>query len=49
MRLAALKPDVLGLATEINFLAQNPAEFASFVSLAHEAYAAVKKRYPAQT
>ncbi len=47
--LAALKPDVLGLATEINFLAQNPKEFASFVSLAHEAYTAVKKKYPAQT
>lgn len=49
MELAALRPDVLGLATEINFLAQNPAEFARFVTLAQETYAAVKKRYPAQT
>jgi hypothetical protein len=47
--LAALKPDVLGLATEINFLAENPSEFASFVSLANEAYVAVKKKYPQQT
>ena len=47
--LAALKPDYLGLATEVNFLAQNPTEFASFVSLAHEAYDAIKKKYPAQT
>jgi len=49
MELAAIKPDVLGLATEVNFLAQKPSEFASFVSLAHEAYAAVKKKYPEQT
>ena len=49
MELAAVKPDVLGLATEVNFLAQNPREFASFVSLAHEAYTAVKKKYPEQT
>jgi hypothetical protein len=49
MELAAIKPDVLGLATEVNFLAQNPSEFASFVSLAHEAYVAVKKKYPEQT
>jgi hypothetical protein len=48
LELAAVKPDVLGLATEVNFLAANPSEFASFVSLAHEAYAAVKKRYPEQ-
>jgi hypothetical protein len=47
--LAALKPDVLGLATEINFLAQNPREFTWFVSLAHEAYAAVKTKHPEQT
>jgi hypothetical protein len=49
LELAALKPDVLGLATEINFLAQNPRELTSFVSLAHEAYAAVKAKYPEQT
>jgi len=49
LELAAVKPDVLGLATEVNFLAANPSEFASFVSLAHEAYAAVKKKYPEQT
>ena len=49
MELAAVKPDVLGLATEVNFLAQNPNEFASFVSLTHEAYVAVKEKYPEQT
>jgi hypothetical protein len=46
--LAALRPDVLGLATEVNLLAANPSEFASFVTLAHEAYVAVKKKYPDQ-
>jgi hypothetical protein len=49
MDLAALKPDVLGLATEVNFLAQNPKQFTAFVSLAHEAYMAVKRKYPEQT
>jgi hypothetical protein len=49
LQLAALAPDYLGLATEVNFLAQNPPEFAAFVSLAHEAYRAVKQKYPAQT
>jgi len=49
LELAALKPDILGLATEINFLVGNPSEFTSFVSLAHEAYAAVKRKYPEQT
>ncbi len=49
LEIAALRPDYLGLATEVNFLARHPSEFASFVSLAHEAYAAVKKRYPEQT
>ncbi|HXN85687.1 MAG TPA: hypothetical protein VN867_06425 [Candidatus Binataceae bacterium] len=48
LELASLKPDYLGLATEVNFLAQNPPEFVSFVSLAHEAYGAIKKKYPAQ-
>ena len=49
MDLAALRPEVLGLATEVNFLAANPREFASFVTLAHETYLAVKKKYPEQT
>ncbi len=49
MELAAIKPDVLGLATEVNFLAQNQKQFAAFVSLAHEAYVTVKKAYPDQT
>jgi hypothetical protein len=48
MDLAALRPDVLGLATEVNFLAVNPREFASFVTLAHEAYVAVKRKHPDQ-
>lgn len=48
VKLAAVKPDVLGLATEVNFLAANPKQYESFVTLAHEAYAAVKKRSPDQ-
>jgi hypothetical protein len=48
LTLASLNPDVLGLATEVNFLAQNPAEYQAFVSLVHETYQAVKKRYPDQ-
>jgi hypothetical protein len=48
MDLAALKPEVLGLATEVNFLAANPREFSSFVTLAHETYLAVKNKYPDQ-
>jgi hypothetical protein len=49
LTLASLNPDVLGLATEVNFLAQNPAEYQAFVSLVHETYQAVKKKYPFQT
>jgi hypothetical protein len=48
LTLAAFAPDYLGLATEANFLAQNPDEFAAFVSLARETYDAVKQKYPAQ-
>jgi len=48
LELASLRPEVLGLATEINFLAANPKEFEAYKSLAHEAYLAVKKRYPDQ-
>ncbi len=48
IKLADVKPEVLGLATEVNFLEANPKEFAPFVSLAHEAYGAVKKKYPEQ-
>ena len=48
MAVAAVKPEVLGLATEVNFLAANPNQLASFVSLAHEAYVAVKRSYPNQ-
>ena len=48
LALAALSPDYLGLATEVNFLAQNPPELAAFVSLAHETYEEVKQKYPAQ-
>jgi hypothetical protein len=48
LELASYRPDVLGLATEVNFLEANPKEFAPFTSLAHEAYVAVKKKYPDQ-
>jgi hypothetical protein len=49
LEIAALAPDYLGLATEVNFLAQNPPEFAAFVSLVHETHRAVKQKYPEQT
>ena len=48
LELASYHPDILGLATEINFLEANPKEFAAYKTLAHEAYAAVKKKYPDQ-
>lgn len=47
--LAALTTDVLGLGTEINLLAQNRDEFAAYISLAREAYEAVRSRHPSQT
>jgi hypothetical protein len=49
LTLASLNPDVLGLATEVNFLAQNPTEYQAFVSLVGETYRAVKQKYPDQT
>ena len=49
LQLAALAPDYLGLATEVNFLAQNPPEFTAFLSLVHETYRAVKQKFPEQT
>lgn len=48
LELASLHPDVLGLGTEINFLAANPTEFESYKTLAHEAYLAVREKYPDQ-
>ncbi len=49
LAMAELKPDVLGLGTEVNLLAKNPEEFEHYVSLAKETYDAVKKTYPKQT
>ncbi len=46
--LAALKPDYLGLGTEVNFLEDNPAEYAAYVSLTKETYQAIKEKYPSQ-
>jgi hypothetical protein len=46
--LASVHPDYLGLATEVNFLVQNPPEFEAFTSLVHETYRAVKAKYPEQ-
>ncbi len=48
LALAAVHPDYLGLATEVNFLAQNPPEFMAFLSLAHDTYRIVKAAYPSQ-
>ncbi|HYA35060.1 MAG TPA: hypothetical protein VEF03_05545 [Candidatus Binataceae bacterium] len=49
VNLASLKPDYLGLATEVNFLGQNPPEFEAFTTLANQAYGAVKEKFPTQT
>ena len=46
--LAALGPDLLGLGTEVNFLAANATEFAHYVTLYQEAVSVVKAAYPAQ-
>lgn len=48
LELAGLRPDYLGLATEVNFLAQNPLEYNALHSLLCETYSAVKQKYPAQ-
>lgn len=49
LTLASLEPTYLGLATEINFLAQNPPEFDAYAALAREAYAAIKRKYRSQS
>ncbi|HVE14649.1 MAG TPA: hypothetical protein VNI01_14735 [Elusimicrobiota bacterium] len=49
LELAALKPDVLGMGTEVNFLAQNRREFAYYVSLVRETALAIKEKHPEQT
>lgn len=49
LAMAELRPDVLGLGTEVDLLAKNPEEFDQYVSLAKETYDAVKGKYPAQT
>lgn len=49
LELASLKPDYLGLGTEVNFLEANPAEYEAYVSLTKETYQAIKEKYPDQT
>jgi len=49
LQLAGLRPDYLGLGTEVNFLAQNPAEFKQYLTLTQETYKLIKKRFPFQT
>lgn len=49
LKMASLEPDLLGLGTEVNFLAKNPSEFNAYVTMVKEAYDAVKKKYPDQT
>jgi hypothetical protein len=48
LELAGLRPDYLGLATEVNFLAQNPPEYDALHSLLCETYSAVKQKFPQQ-
>ena len=49
LQLAALAPDLLGLGTEVNYLAADPAEFAAYVTLFQETVAAVRAQYPSQS
>lgn len=49
LELAALRPDVLGLGTEVNLLEANPDEYEAYASLTRETYRAIKARYPGQT
>ncbi len=48
LELAAMRPDLLGLGTEVNFLTSNASEFASYVTLFQEAVSVVKASYPSQ-
>lgn len=48
LALAALRPRLLGLGTEVNYLAADPVEFAHYVSLFRETVDAVHAQYPAQ-
>jgi len=48
LQLAALAPDLLGLATEVNLLAANGPEFAAYVSLFQATIAAVHAQHPSQ-
>lgn len=48
LELAELKPDLLGLGTEVNLLAENPKEFSAYASLVRDAARKIKKKYPAQ-
>jgi hypothetical protein len=43
LELAALEPDLLGLGTEVNLLAQNPNEFKAYVSLLRETVKEIKR------
>jgi hypothetical protein len=47
VELARLRPDYLGLATEVNLFERNPKEYRELLSLVGETYRRVKKDYPA--
>lgn len=48
LQLAALAPDLLGLGTEVNYLASNAAEFTHYVTLVQETIAAVHAQDPSR-
>ncbi len=50
LEFAALKPDVLGMGTEVNLMLHegHTKEFQNYVSLVKEAYKAIKAQYPSQ-
>src|SRR5262249_3006177 len=47
LELAGLRPDYLGLATEVNLFASNPKEYRALLSLVGETYLRVKRDNPA--
>jgi hypothetical protein len=48
LALVALRPDILGLGTEINLLAENAPEFDAYLSLLGDTVRAIKSRSPGQ-
>lgn len=48
LEFASLRPEILGIGTEVNLLAPNTAEYEAYKTLAKETYDAIKQQYPNQ-